>query len=103
MNNNSKESDRGGSVTLVRNPSVPNNRECLRNPGFECNCSLQDLTKRVEVLRKIRQDMGIYENSIALLDSSVAKEYEKRRMALCEGPAPSKLDLVIRGIRNFFR
>jgi len=66
-------------------------RQCLKYPGYECNCRMSNVELRKTTLRKLRQELGVY-SFINLLDSGVAEAYGVRRKQLCEGQSPKLID-----------
>ena len=76
---------------IKRIKGLPENKQCLRFPGFECNCRLNDVETRRKTLRKLRQDLGIY-SALDLMDTKLADLHETRRKQLCEGQPPTFID-----------
>ena len=72
---------------------LPHDMECLKFPGYQCNCNMSDKELRKTTLKNIRQELGAY-SFINLLDTGVAEMYEVRRKQLCEGEPPKLIDRI---------
>lgn len=68
-------------------------RQCLKFPGYECNCRMSDPVLRKKSLRMLRQELGAY-SFVNILDTGVAETYEVRRKQLCEGKQPKLTDKI---------
>ena len=69
---------------FLRKAKMPEERQCLKYPQYECACPMSDLNLRRTRLRELRQKLGAY-SFINLLDEGVANSYERERGQLCGG------------------
>jgi hypothetical protein len=76
---------------IKRVKGLPENKQCLKFPGFECNCRLSDIETRRKTLRKLRQDLGIY-SAMDLMDTKLVDLHETKREQLCEGQSPTFIE-----------
>lgn len=76
---------------VKRVKDLPENRQCLKFSGFQCNCRLSDIEVRRNTLRKLRQDLGIY-SAMDLMDTKLADLHETKRKQLCEGQPPTFIE-----------
>ncbi len=77
-----------GKVPVTRVRNLPESEQCLRYPGYRCNCHLKDEALRKKELRGLRQQLGGYSLN-NLLDPGLAEMYELRKQQLCEGAPPT--------------
>ena len=92
------ERDSNSQITepVKRVKGLPENKQCLKYPGFECNCRLKDEVIRRNTLKKLRQDLGIYTFddifSNIFTDPDLVQTHGTKRRELCEGRPPSFLE-----------
>lgn len=89
--------ERESQPILKKVKHLPEHRQCLRDPHYECACCLSDEETRRTTLRKLRQELGAY-SFMNLFDDGLAERHEQRRRQLCEGRIPT----LPERIRNFF-
>jgi hypothetical protein len=94
MSEHCPNSQNGEPIKRVK--GLPENEQCLKYPGYECNCRLSDTEIRRRTLRRLRQELGAY-SFINILDSNVAENYDTRKKQLCEGQPPT----FIERLKNF--
>lgn len=87
---------------IVRVRGLPEDEQCLKHPGFKCNCVWADPTKRRKELRKIRQQEGAY-SFANLFDTGLAENYQIRRKGLCEGFPRTTWDRIKYALWLFMR
>ena len=85
-------------MPVVRVKNLPEEKQCLKFPGYECDCKWADPEKRRQELRKLRQKHGAY-SFLNLLDTGVAQAHEAERQALCEGTPPRLWDRIREKLR----
>lgn len=78
---------------IKRNKNLSRHQECLKYPGYQCNCVMSDEIVRTRTLKKLRQELGFY-SFFNLLDDRLAQMYENRRKQLCEGTPPKLIDRI---------
>jgi len=86
-----------GKEPIKKRVGLPQNEQCLKYPGYECNCRLSNEDVRKKTLKKLRQELGAY-TFINLLDPGLAETYEARKKQLCEGQPPTFFERL-KGIR----
>lgn len=82
-----------GKDPVKRIKGLSEERQCLKFPGYECNCQMSDTELRKSTLRRLRQELGAY-SFINLLDTGVAETYEVKRKQLCEGEPPKLIQRI---------
>lgn len=78
---------------IKRIKGLPHDKECLKFPGYQCNCAMSDKKLRKTTLNKLRQELGAY-SFTNLLDTGVVEMHEVRRKELCEGEPPKLTDRI---------
>ena len=78
---------------IQRMKGLPEDKQCLKFPGYLCNCAMSVTELRTTTLKKLRQELGAY-SFINLLDTGVTEMYNVRRKQLCEGEPPKLIERI---------
>jgi len=78
---------------ITRVKGLPEERQCVKYPGYKCDCWLADPDTRRNKLRKLREKVGAY-SMVNLLDPGLAERHDEGRKELCEGEPPRLRDRV---------
>jgi len=78
---------------IKRIKGLPEDRQCLKFPGYQCNCPMSDRELRRATLKTLRQELGAY-TLVNLFDTGVAEKYDIRRRQLCKGKSPKFVDRI---------